>query len=79
MVMLVSTLVMELVETRLEDSLFNILNSIIVFQEWSLTKSGNVKHSDLCLSVTSAIAGERVKLKICDNSGLQVKDIVEIG
>ena len=42
------------------------------FQEWSLTKSGNIKHSDLCLSVVAAEEGERVKLKICDNSELQV-------
>ena len=42
------------------------------FQEWSLTKSGNIKHSDLCLSVVSAEEGERVELKICDNSQLQV-------
>ena len=42
-------------------------------QEWALTKSGNVKHSDLCLSVSSKLEGERVKLKICDNSETQVK------
>jgi len=40
-------------------------------QEWSLTKSGNVKHSDLCLSVSSALEGESVKLKICNNSESQ--------
>ena len=37
-----------------------------------MTKSGNIKHSDLCLSVVAAEEGERVKLKICDNSELQV-------
>ena len=42
-------------------------------QEWALTKAGNVKHSDLCLSVSSAMEGETVKLKICDNSEFQVK------
>ena len=31
-----------------------------------------MKHSDLCLSVSSALEGERVKLKICDNSESQV-------
>lgn len=30
-----------------------------------------MKHSDLCLSVSSALEGERVKLKICDNSESQ--------
>ena len=45
----------------------------VMTQEWALTKSGNVKHSDLCLSVSSALEGERVKLKICDNSESQVK------
>ena len=41
-------------------------------QEWSLTKSGNVKHSDLCLSVRTVTSGEPVILKICDNSELQM-------
>jgi len=40
-------------------------------QDWALTKSGNVKHSDLCLSVPAAEEGERIVLKICDNSELQ--------
>ena len=48
----------------------------VLTQEWSLTKSGNVKHSDLCLSVSSALEGERVKLKICDNSESQVSRCV---
>jgi len=48
-------------------------------QEWSLTKSGNIKHSDLCLSVVAAEEGERVKLKICDNSELQKWKSTKVG
>lgn len=40
-------------------------------QEWSLTKTGNIKHADLCLSAVSATKGETLQLKICDNSEYQ--------
>ena len=43
-------------------------------QEWSLTKTGNIKHADLCLTASSAEEGETLKLKICDNSENQVRD-----
>ena len=41
-------------------------------QEWSLTKNGNIKHADLCLSASYATEGEKLQLKICDNSVYQV-------
>ena len=41
-------------------------------QEWSLTKAGTIKHSDLCLSLSKPSAGSRLVLKICNNSEMQV-------
>ena len=46
-------------------------------QEWSLTKTGNIKHADLCLSATLAQERETLKLKICDNSEYQVSHHTE--
>ena len=40
-------------------------------QEWSLTKSGTIKHSDLCLSLTNPSSGSELRLKICNNSDMQ--------
>jgi len=40
-------------------------------QEWSLTKSGTIKHSDLCLALENPSSGEELKLKICNNSDMQ--------
>ncbi len=43
------------------------------FQEWSLTKDGHVKHSELCLSLEEPMSGSRVKLRLCGESVLQVR------
>lgn len=40
-------------------------------QEWSFTKAGTIKHSDLCLSMGNPSAGSRLVLKICNNSEMQ--------
>jgi len=40
-------------------------------QEWSLTKSGTIKHSDLCLALENPTGGAELRLKICNNSDLQ--------
>lgn len=40
-------------------------------QEWSLTRSGTIKHSDLCLSLTNPSSGSELRLKICNNSDMQ--------
>ena len=41
-------------------------------QAWHLTKSGNIKHSDLCVSLERGIGGSEVKLRLCNNSERQV-------
>ena len=38
-----------------------------------MTKSGQVKHGDLCLGIASANPGAGVKLHTCGNSQLQVR------
>jgi len=40
-------------------------------QEWSLTKSGTIKHSDLCLALENPTGGAELRLKICNNSDMQ--------
>ena len=40
-------------------------------QEWSLTRSGTIKHSDLCLALESPNSGSALILKICNNSDMQ--------
>ena len=40
-------------------------------QEWSLTRAGTIKHSDLCLALSTPAAGSELKLKICNNSEMQ--------
>merc|ERR1719507_1155939 len=41
-------------------------------QEWSMTKSGHVKHGDLCLGIESANPGAGLRLRTCaGNSQLQ--------
>jgi len=40
-------------------------------QEWSLTRAGTIKHSDLCLALGAPAAGSELKLKICNNSDMQ--------
>lgn len=40
-------------------------------QEWSLTRSGTIKHSDLCLALDSPNSGSMLILKICNNSDMQ--------
>ncbi len=41
-------------------------------QEWSLTKGGHLKHSELCLALEEPASGARIKLRLCDESVLQV-------
>ena len=41
-------------------------------QEWSFTKSGHIKHTDLCLVLDGYSSGAKLKLKICNNSTNQV-------
>ena len=43
------------------------------FQEWSMTKSGHVKHGDLCLGIEGANPGTGLRLRTCGNSQLQVR------
>jgi len=40
-------------------------------QEWSLTRAGTIKHSDLCLALVSPTSGSELRLKICNNSDMQ--------
>jgi len=40
-------------------------------QEWSLTKAGTIKHSDLCLALENPTGGAELRLKICNNSDMQ--------
>ena len=44
-------------------------------QEWSFTKSGQIKHADLCLALDdgSTSPGVKLKLRICNNSSIQVR------
>ena len=41
-------------------------------QQWDLTKSGQIKHQDLCLSASLATRAETLVLRQCDNSHYQV-------
>ena len=41
-------------------------------QQWSLTKAGQIKHQDLCLSVSRPAREETIVLGLCDNSEYQV-------
>ena len=41
-------------------------------QQWSLTKAGQIKHQDLCLSVNRPAREETIVLGLCDNSEYQV-------
>ena len=45
-------------------------------QQWSLTKSGQIKHQDLCLGVSGASREETLVLSQCDNSEYQVSGSV---
>ena len=42
-------------------------------QDWSLTKNGHIKHgSDLCVALESPKTGTKLRLRLCNNSPLQV-------
>ena len=45
-------------------------------QQWDLTKSGQIKHQDLCLEASIASSGETLVLSHCDNSQYQVSQSV---
>ena len=43
-------------------------------QDWSLTKNGHIKHgSDLCVALDSPKTGTKLRLRLCNNSPLQVR------
>lgn len=44
----------------------NNLNS--PFQEWAFTKEGQIKHLDLCITLTDSYPGSAVKLYHCTGS-----------
>ena len=45
-------------------------------QQWDLTKSGQIKHQELCLSASIASRAESLVLSQCDNSQYQVSQSV---
>lgn len=41
-------------------------------QEWTLTKRGQIKHQDLCLTLVNFARGSQVVMKLCDESENQI-------
>lgn len=41
-------------------------------QEWSITKKGQVKHYDLCLTVVKFAKGSTVVMRVCDDTENQM-------
>ena len=81
---LVTLLMVQLVCTRATDqeatrsvfpAFFFFYYPLVISQEWSLTKSGTIKHSDLCLALENPTGGAELRLKICNNSDMQVKQM----
>lgn len=48
-------------------------------QEWGLTKSGLIKHHDLCLTLNSPTKGAQVLMKVCDGSDNQKWRMLDTG
>lgn len=48
-------------------------------QEWTITKKGQIKHHDLCLSLVSYAKGSIVIMRLCDDSENQRWELREGG
>lgn len=48
-------------------------------QEWGLTKSGLIKHHDLCLTLDKPTKGAQALMKICDGSDNQKWRMLDTG
>lgn len=48
-------------------------------QEWTITKKGQIKHHDLCLTLVSYVKGSIVIMRMCDDSENQRWELREGG
>lgn len=48
-------------------------------QEWTITKKGQIKHHDLCLTLVSFAKGSVVIMRVCDESDNQRWDLKDGG
>ena len=48
-------------------------------QEWSISKEGEIKHQDLCLTLEKLVSGSKVLMKFCDESDNQQWKLNENG